>query len=207
MTEKVLGRVGVSLADQYDVKGSRAGVEELDVTEVKAVHELGATMFSERFSTRIMEVTSGAIAQSLTFNAAIDPADVLQNMPQGVIRILGVTVLVSAVRVSRVQLSIRDNALDRDMIFWMWRDVTDLSDNQIVDDGSGLQIVLQPINPPWGLPTVMAGTEQPFFTPSFVLRGTTTAFGAGTATVTARILIAFAASEGLSSFGVPVPSW
>jgi len=203
---KVLGQVGVSLADQYDVKGSIVGVAELDAQDVKVVHDLSHTMLSERLSTRIIQTQSAALSQSQSFNLLIGPAEIAPQLPGTVTRLLGVMVFADATRVSRVQCSINEPATALDLPFFVWDASIDLAvDVNIEGD---LVTYFRPTHPlPWGAASLLCGLDQPQSTPAIAVRGITTAFGAGTVTITARFLIAFAASAGLSSYGVTVPSW
>jgi len=65
---KVLGQVGVSLADAYDIEGSIAGVDELVTRDVSLTHDMAATIFSERVSTAIRRSATAALAQNTLFD-------------------------------------------------------------------------------------------------------------------------------------------
>lgn len=207
MTSKILSRAGVSLADAYDVEGSIAGIEELDSESVKVVHEMGATMFSERFVTTFRRIVSGDIAQSLSFNV------VITDTPQVPFRILGVLVFVDTTgRTNRVSVNVRDANSGREIPIWAWDSATaDAEMNiQVDDDGGGasLKIVNAPVIYPMMFPLTVAGNAAPNNSAAIALRGATTAFGAGTVENTAVILIALAAEQsGLSSVGLPMPGW
>jgi len=207
---KVLGQVGVSLADQYDVKGSIAGVDRLDVEEVKAVHELGATMFSERLASRVVQTGTGALLQSVNFDMAIGPDDIVPQLPSGVARILALSVFAdTAARTTRVQVSMHEPIADRDIPLFVWNTALDSEIEIDVDTVAGNNVFyFRPVAPlPWGDKSIVLGRDQRETVPTIVCRGATSAFGAGNVAITLRLYIAFAESQGLSSYGVPVPSW
>jgi len=57
------------------------------------------------------------------------------------------------------------------------------------------------------LPSILATLNQQQAVGGLVLRGNTSAFGAGTVELTLLAFLSFAAQEGLSSAGLPIPSW
>lgn len=206
MSVKVLGRVGVSLSDQYDVQGSVAGVEQLDVTDVKGVHELGATMFSERVSGRIITRPTSAMLQDINFEILFEPSQlIVSDMPPGVTRILGLSATMDAARILNCVFSVQDPD-GTDLPIFAWDSAIDLAPT-IRFGGSAVLYLRQTSPLPWGGSTLVFGADQPETVPRISCTGRTTGFGAGTVTLTARVYVAFAASLGLSSFGVPVPSW
>ena len=112
---KILSQSGDSLADAYDIEGSIAGIDNLLSEEVNLVHEMGATIFSERLSSRILSISAGAISQSssLDINFSVNEMS----------RLLGIQVLTSAAaRLSIVQVSITSPpAVDNsDMPIFVW---------------------------------------------------------------------------------------
>lgn len=212
---KILSQSGISLADAYDVEGSIAGIDQLESREVQLVHEMGATLFAERYSTEIRRISSGAVAQNLAFN------NIIADLPVAAFRILGVTVFVDATgRTAHASVSVRDPTapgtvpplIGRETPIWAWDTAGDGDMNiQNEPNGGGVgteifhaPIVFQPV-----YPITIAGTAQPQSTPEIALRGLTSGFGAGTVINTALILIAFAESGGrsLSSYGLPIPNW
>ena len=205
MAVKILSRSGVSLADTYDVVGSIAGVEELDSESVKVVHEMGGTIFAERFSTTVRRVVTGDILQSADFNAFIS------DLPGTPIRILNVTVLNlgndSVARVSRVSAWMRDPVAGRESPLWVWGGGVTVQN--VVDNNAAVTNieVLEPAPEFTVLPLIAAGGLQPQSVSDLVLRGRTLAFGAGNLELTLLVYIAFSDPQGLSSFGLPVPSW
>lgn len=205
---KVLSQSGTSLADLYDVEGSIAGVEELISREVGLTHEMGATLFSERLHGTIFRITTGAQLQNATFDVAFDP------VISGVYRVFNVLLFADvAGRTDRVQMSANYPIILREMPLAVW-DVNDggsLTANiRIVDGGApGNQVALIPSLVQ--APTLMFGDTQPGArgVGEFVLRGLTSAFGAGTVTISAFINVGRMdlGVSGQTSFGLPVPSW
>lgn len=205
---KVLAQVGVSLADSYDVVGSVAGVEELSTHEVHVVHEMGATIFSERVSGSVVVLTSGAIAQSTVFDASfgVDPLT-----PR---RILAITVIVdTSGRTEQAQVSIGEitPGAEQDVPIWSWASGTGTDLERIIriqqaGAAIGSEFLLQP-GPGSQVPNMLFGTQQPFPVPTINFRGVSTAFGAGTVTMRAIIYTGFPGVTGISSVGLPIPSW
>jgi len=200
----VQSQAGVSLSDVYDVRGGQAPIERLITAEVPAVHEMAATIQSERFS-QFIRRDSFAIAQSSNFGLLIT------GLPAGVSRVLGINVFTDdATRLSHVTSSIQDTgggATARGMPFWQW-DQTNSQTARFLDEGANVNAtVLVPTTALQYFPSLITGPDQPQSVPDIALRGATNAFGAGTVTVTFTVLIAFAAVGGISSRGLPIPSW
>jgi len=201
---KILSRSGDSLADVYDVVGSVAGIEELRSEEVTLVHEMGQTLFSERLSGFIRRSTTGAITQS-TF---VD--EVLTDLPNGITKVVGVQVFADdASRVDRMAVMLR-SAVDGDEIpLWVWDGANNVT-VRFSDNGAAVATheVLVP-SVITQLPSLLIGRHQPQRVDEISLRGQATAFGAGNVTITMLVYIAFThlATFGLSSRGLPVPSW
>lgn len=200
---KILSQTGVSLADVYDVKGSIVGVEELDAEAVKTVHEMGATIFSERLSTRIVSIPSTAIAQTITFNVNFTATETS--------RVLGVQVVADdATRVARVQLSITsppaaDNA-EVPIFYWSAADDVLRRQNILIAGVVGSFDVMVPATP-INVPNLLVGFDSPRPASTLSMRGLSTTFGAGTVAIQALIHLAFPQTEGLSSHGLPLPGW
>jgi len=199
---KILSQAGNSLADTYDVVGSVAGIDELETRELPIVHEMGGTVFSERLRGEIGRLPTAALNQSATF-------DISLALPEAVSRILAVLVLAdTAARVDEAQVSIRQGVTGREMPIFLW----DTADNvestiRIIENGgaAGDQVALIP--DPRQVPNMAFGTAQPVGQSVLVFRGNTAAFGAGTVTLVALVYHAFSQLEGVSSRGLPIPSW
>lgn len=198
---KVLAQAGTTLADVYDVEGSVAGVEELLSSEVHLSHEMGATIFSERFSQFVRRVVTGNLAQN------IEIAATLSAFPGTPCRINGVCVLVdTAGRVDDVAVNVKDNGA-RELPIWVW-DGTNTDTIRLFDVTLGDKNVLRPNAAYSLLPNIVSGPNRAVDTvDDIVVRGTTSGFGAGTVEITLLVFISFAARDAVSSQGLPIPGW
>jgi len=200
---KILSQSGISLADTYDVQGSIAGIENLETENLPIVHEMGATVFSERVTGDVFRITTGVLLQSVDYNV------VFSDLPIMPCRLLGVQVFSdTAARLARGAVNIRNNA-GREMPVWVWDQTNELAVD-FSDNGAAVASheVLTPAPGFAQLPTMLFGTAQPRLGMSeLALRGRTTAFGAGNVTVTALFFIAFPEQQGIPSIGLPIPSW
>jgi len=200
---KVLSQSGISLADVYDVVGSVAGIEQLESTEVSLVHEMGSTIFSERYVTSFRRMSTGDILQSVVFDVLID------NLPITPVRLLGVSVITDDVaRVNHVVLSVREGST-QDIPIWTW-DVGNSERGRVLDNGVVSTFdVLRPSQGTVMVPNLIGASGQgPFpMVDGLSLRGSSAAFGAGTVEVIAILHVAFVFQAGLSSSGLPLPGW
>ena len=204
MANKILSQAGISLADAYDVEGSIAGVEDLDSESVKTVHEMGATIFSERFSTQIFSILTGDLNQSTTIGVG------LAGLPTVPTRILGLVVITNVTaRIANVTVSLSTTVgTVEEFPIWTWSSGGGETTARFVIGGaSGNQILLDSNLQYDRIPMIRAGTDQPQSIQSLVLRGATSAFGAGTVELELRALLAFSDIGGISSYGLPIPSW
>lgn len=202
----ILGDAGRSIADLYDVRGSVIGIRKLEVTELPIVHEMGSTVFSERCSGFIRLATTGAILQSIGFDL------LMTGLPAGLYRVLGVVCIVdTAARIRNVAVSLHAGAANgnaREMPIWVWDDTNDLEGLIRIAQGgaASTETMLRPgftQNPNFG---VSAGQPQQVGD-QIAVRGQSSAFGAGTVTLNAFVYVGFSQVGGLSSRGLPVPSW
>jgi len=200
---KILSQAGNSLADIYDVEGSIAGIDQLESRELPIVHEMGATVFSERVSGNIRRLTTGAILQSTTFDLT------LTAVGDNVTRALGLLVLADvAGRINMAQVAIRDPDSGREVpIFIFDATFDDEKEIRIVEEGGGAATQIALIGHPLLLPNFLVGADQPQPLNEVVCRGITTGFGAGTVTLVMLMYNAFAQIGGVSSRGVSIPSW
>jgi len=205
---KILSRSGDSLADMYDIEGSIAGLEQLETKELPIVHEMGATIFSERLRTRIFRITTGGIDQSIVFN--IEEV----NLPDTPTRLFGVQVIVNGgARIARCAVLATDPTLGQDIPLWVF-DAT-LGEFEETDlEDAGVAVTRDVLVPRTGLnvfPAFVGGSGQgpaDTMVSSITLAGETTAFGAGTVVITALLYLAFPARDiNISSRGLPIPSW
>lgn len=200
---KILSKSGDSLADVYDVKGSIAGIDDLVSNDVNLVHEMGATIFSERLSARITSFATAAVAQSLQFSAGLAPF-------QETSRLLGISVVTTDdARISNVQVSITNpdgvNHSDIPIFYWNQGDPTG-GIVVMVNDTINVLDLLIPITPA-NLPNLLIGLDSPSPASVISIRGVTAAFGAGTVATRVILHMAFAQLEGVSSRGLPIPGW
>lgn len=206
---KILSQSGTSLADIYNVEGSIAGVEQLLSGEVSVVHEMGQLIASERMGGQLLRVAIAGIVASADFAA------VLTGINTGVSRFHGVTIITdNASRLERVNVNVRTQPGGRptqtvqEHVVWAF-DGTNSENIEIVDDG-GVQITIaalrgtQEFN---NLPCLLTGADQPQLVSEIAIRGTATAFGAGTVDVILIAHVSFGQAEGLGSRGLPIPSW
>ncbi len=206
---KILSQAGMSLADIYDIEGSIAGVEHLSSHEVQTVHEMGGTIAAERIGGFIARATTGAIAQSTAWNV------LFTEFPPTPFRILGVSVMDnSGGTVSNCQISIKNNAVitaGREIPIFVW-DTTADSEVPVrwVNNGAAVtefRDLRQAVPSVGGLPSMGFGDTSRMQTPTLVFRGSTAAFGGGTAEVIAQVYGAWMELGGISSYGLPVPGW
>ena len=197
----IQSQAGKSLADVYDIVGSIAGIEELLSREVSLTHDMASTIFSERMSSSIVATSTGATLQSVAIDTEIT------NLPATPFRVHGVTVFDSGTntvaRLSNLVVVMRDVTNTNDAIVWMWDGTVETQRLE-----GGVVAVLMP-EPAFAnaLPTMGMGGDQPATVPEMFVRGDTPAFGAGSINISIRPHISFSQLEGVSSVGLPIPSW
>jgi len=199
---KILSQSGISLADAYDIEGSIAGVDQLVSNDVSLVHEMGSTLFSERYSQAIRRRELTAVNQSTNIE------EFITDLPTTPAHIQAVVVMVDAVsRMSNFAVSLRDPIATREIPIWVW-DATNEDTIRFEDDGSvsGFN-VLRAIPEHTYRALTRPGTFAPQRVPELALRGSSSSFGAGTVQLTVLILIAFAAQAGVNSQGLHLPGW
>lgn len=204
MTPKILSQAGNSLADVYDIEGSIAGIDQLETKELPIVHEMGATVFSERLSGRIVRATTGDIAQNITFNVTMTGLGLTAQ------RILAIGVFADVnARADRVVVSIRDPVAGREVPIFVWSTAADVETAmRLQDDDGAVASVFALISAlPVIVPNMLLGSDQPQAVNEIVMRGITQGFGAGTVEIVMVVYTAFAQVEGVSSRGLPLPSW
>jgi len=204
---KILSKSGDSLADAYNVVGSIAGIDDLVSREVSLVHEMGNVMFSERYVTTFRRMATGDMLQDIDFDL------VITNLPGAPTRLLGLGVISDAgTRILRACASVRDHLAGNEIPIWAY-DGSNFTPVDLVSTGDATGSttfdLLHGIPAgPISVPTMMGGSLQGAgMVDSFAFRGRTTSFGAGTVFITLLLYFGFAFQEGLSSRGVPFPSW
>lgn len=209
---RILSQAGNSLADIYDVRGSIAGIDDLETRELGIIHEMGATVQSERFLTAIRRVPVAPVAQSLTMTGVIVSGSGPTDLPLEVTRLLGVQVFTDDVsRVNNMALLARqpDAVLGiQEFPLWVW-DGSGSTPVRFIDDAiESTPDMLTPIlDPP--VPTFCGGAGQTnqIMVKDLVLRGNSSAFGAGTVLAVCLLYLAVAVIPGTRSRGLPIPSW
>jgi len=202
---KIQSRAGASLADVYDVQGSISGIDQLETRELPIVHEMGATVFSERFASAIRRIASNNVLQSVEWDVEVT------NLPAGITRILSVAVFAGkTARVSHAAAYIRDPASGREVPFWAWDSAVDGEVKMRIQDNDGVvadAFLLQPAVPMNVPGMIIKQGTPPQQVPDIALRGASSAFGAGNVTTIMVLQLAFTHVGGISSIGLPVPSW
>ncbi len=202
---KILSQSGDSLADTYNVVGSVAGIEQLETRELPIVHEMGATVFSERYSRFTRAIVSGDTLQTAAWDVIVD------DLPAGIFQIYGIRVRVDVTaRVNFCSVAARTVLTGREIPIWAWDSTSDGEiDVRWSDDGAGAsaQLFLQPAVANVTLPYFMAGVGQRQQVRSIAFRGVTTTFGAGDVEATLFLDLGLTHVGGISSRGLPMPSW
>ena len=204
---KVQSSAGSSLADTYDVVGSVIEIERLETRHPQAVLDLQATVFSERLSGAMRRFTSGDILQSVTFGT-------IETMPLVPCRLLAIQMFTdNAARITRACVVVRSEFTDgtaQEIPICVW-DATNSESVRFVDDNNAAAplALLVPTLASLRDPLMTFGLEQQENAHQLVLRGDSSAFGAGTVEIWAVAYIAHAIGTGVgpSSHGLPIPSW
>lgn len=199
---RILSKSGDSLADAYDVDGSIAGIEQLRSEEVHLTHEMGGVLHSERMAADVLSVSSGAVAQSTAWNVnfSIGPA---------ITRILGAQIVTNGIGgIASAVLSVSTGIpiTDMPLIAWDSTGGAAVAVPVMIAGTLATLSVLMPEIPPM-VPSMLIGSDQEQSVQFLSIRGATNAFGAGTVTTQALVYIAFPQVGGLSSRGLPTPSW
>ena len=98
----------------------------------------------------------------------------------------------------------------REVAIFAWDTTVDSTINaRIVDDGGAVENVLmmRQTQPALAGPSMLIGSDQRLSVGEIAFRGVATAFGAGTVAPIALIYFAHAELGGISSLGLPIPSW
>jgi len=203
---KVQSRVGRSLADLYDVEGSIVGIEDLLSGDVNVVHDMAWTAAAEQRTSAIRRAaTSFAQSTDVTVEIAGLPLDnfVLQGLA---------VITDDESRLVNATVVARNIARTQDYPLWVWdeRNTPDdapvrLEDNNVTANFDFLIPVPGAVSPPMA----MHGRNQPDRGGILELRllARSTAFGAGTVSVTLLAMISLVNPGGLnnSAYGLPVP--
>lgn len=205
---KILSQAGISLADVYDIEGSIAGLEELDVRDIKGVHELGGQIHSERLTSFLVLSTSGPVAQSTVWGV------IAGGFPDSTNRLLGLSVMTDAsARLVHASVAIQEQGNSREMPIWVW----DLADDRVQglewsQDGAAVASVEHLSVLVTHVPQLLTRLGPTLEMPQLIFRGITAAFGAGTVTTQVIYHLARPSSGNPapgepSSHGLPIPGW
>ena len=201
---KILSQAGVTLADIYDVEGSISGIDSLESRELPIVHEMGATVFSERYNASFRRLATGNLLQNVAFDV------VITNLPVTITRLLALVVTSdNRGRIAQCTVSVRSPDDDQDIPIWNFA-VGASEVARFQDDGAAVGAVdlLTPQPGSFFVPNMIGGSGQgPSMVQDIALRGLTTGFGAGNVFVNAIIYMAFPFVTGTRSQGLPIPSW
>lgn len=202
---KILSQSGISLSDVYDVEGSIAGIDELVSKDVSLIHEMGAAIHSERLVAQIHRVTTGALAQNATWDLV---TATFQPVPA---RIVGcIAICNSPARIDHCTISVRDPNSERDIPIFAFDDQAAVDAVKIrVQENTGAVIATNALIPSLlTIPSMIFGRPKTTGAVNEIaFRGLTTAFGAGTVATIMLLFFANAEQQGVSSHGLPLPSW
>jgi len=202
---KILSQSGITLADQYDVEGSVAGVEDLNSQDVSLTHDMASVLQAERMCGDIFRLSTGALAQTIIINS------VMVGLPNFPTRIHQIAVVNfnkdSGTRLTDLSINIRDANQSAEVPAWVWAGTT--IDGRISNlAGATANCEFLVPNPALSvIPSMLYGSSQPQVVENFAMRGLTTTFGAGTVELVLMVYLGFNAQKAVSSAGVPVPSW
>jgi len=200
---RILTKSGASLADVYDVEGSVAGIEELNSESVFLTHEMGATILSERLVSETTIFQTGDLLQTVDF-------EVFEPQPLVHSKIVALTVMTNqASRIGTICVGFTDSVvgLNTNPIYSFetgkgsdfTRVIRTRVDGNLVDIGE-----LVPSNPAI-VPVFQCGAAVDVQRLAAI--GKTLTFGAGTIQLTIMVTRVFPRLGGVSSRGLPVPSW
>ena len=214
MSPKVLSDSGRSLADIYDVEGSIAGIDQLRSEEVALTHEMGTSILSERMASTIHFIDDvGALAQNTNFGFRY------VFLPNTIARLVNISVCVIAAEFGRIeQAQVSIETIDpsaavpvREIPIWIWTRVNDVESDARWSQEGAAPADFSFLRPSEGrgseLPYLTVGTLSRFSAAMIQFRGRTAAFGAGTVSPLLQLHVHFPLLAGVSSFGLPVPSW
>jgi len=204
---RILSKAGESLADVYDVEGSVIQVADLVTGELPIVHDMASTVMSERMHMTQLTATSGAVPQSANFGAQI------ANWVDVPTRIMSIAVIGdTASRLSHITITQRDDGgAEHPLLVWdSAQDVERICRIDLLGVGVSNNIIYAPSIPVSQVLMVRDGETSQMGT--FIMNGTTTAFGAGSLEVLMCVLVArptrdTPAAGDAKSWGLPLPSW
>ena len=201
---KILSKSGDSLADNYDVAGSVAGIDQLNSEDVNLVHEMGGQLVSERMGARVLVIPSGLIAQSTAFITNFFTGN-------GITRILAIQVVTNGIGgLANLAVSVTTpvGVTSTDVPLFGWDSTGGLAVAiQVLINNTLATLSMLTPEAAIQVPQIMMGQNQAEPVSTLTMRGLTNAFGGGTIETTALIYTASPNVGGLSSRGLPMPSW
>jgi len=207
VTAKVLSQAGISISDQYDFQGSSEGVREMEIEVVQAVHDLGPTMTSERMLGRIdRTITPVGLLQSVEIDMPLGA------LPEPISKVYGIQVFANnAGRTTNLAVHVANaRGTIQEFPVWVWDETGETATEIVMAGGAtGSLTLLTPIGGIVIPQFLLVGAGQQLEVSTMVLRGNTSAFGAGTIFYTVLVYLAFPGVEGgaISTFGSSLPSW
>jgi len=206
---KFRSQAGISMAQSYQIEGGIVGVEELLSKEVHLAESFGERVFSERLQSFFIKISSGAIAQSLSW------AVTAGGIPDSPNRILSVQCIIGSGDASKIvnaNVDIEDVSSGRELPIYVYdTDIDAERDLRWSDDGAAAAN-FSLLGHSLDVPTLITRFGDELLMPTFMFRGRTTAFGAGTIEMFALIHMV-RANPGSptpghpSSHGLPLPGW
>jgi len=175
---------------------------------------MGAAIFSERLAGQVFRLFFDDITQTVTLGASFT------GLPETPFRLAGFQILVEGgleARLTRIVASLSEldagGTAIQEIPFWSWDTTLGTSETvRMIDGGAAAAnfdlLIPAPSNLPQ-LPQILTGAFQPGVVNGITCRGLTATFGAGDVDIIALAYILFpdAAGSGISSQGLPIPSW
>lgn len=198
---------GSSLAKIYDTVGSSSGSPnaEIEADRILLVHEMGAVLASERYLSTQRLINSGNLAQSTTFEVLIT------GLAIGPARLCNLYVALApgdaSTNFQEISVNLRNPDSDDEIPWFAWDAATGQETVARFDrSGVGGTRVLLLNQLPFVEPLINGALGVPNCLRHLALRGTTTAFGAGTVNVQGGVrVVTMGATAGFSgSYGLPL---
>lgn len=203
---KIQAKAGASLADQYDVLGSIAGVDELLSKDVSLVHEMGEVLLSERMGTSILQMSTAALVADTNFEIT---TTTLPDTPTRIMAIECLSLAGDINEIARAAVTLQDPSSGREFVIWSFDETNDTEQSVFWSDNgaarSAVNFMLPSIN---FAPLLLMRMGVLDDMPTLNFTGRSAAV-VGT-TVVARVMLYFASPSGGpagATVGLPIPSW
>lgn len=203
---KIQGRAGHSMAACYDLRGSIAGLEEMDLATTVPVLEIDGRVFAERLQGAIRRLEIADIVASEVFNAEIS------NFPEGHWKLHGIQVITgsgeAASNINNLTVNLVSNDGLNEIPIWVWDDgKAQINRISIAGAAAGNADFLDPHLGYTLPPIIISNAPARGAMDSIFVRGIAQAFGAGEFDINVFFYLSHVHVTGISSFGLPVPSW